>query len=196
MAVQLFGNFIEDFPPEQDCLELRFTPSSHPIRKRWRSHRLSAHFVADYFSNFLPVDDDDPGAERRIKESKGAVSYVANELLENAMKFNHGASSYKVRFGIHFLGLGEITAVIFTTNSIDPERLDSFQAFIQELLSSDPNELFIQQVEKSAEADAETSGLGLLTMLNDYGAKLGWRFETRDSGVPCIIVTTMAQIKV
>jgi len=103
MTVQYFGDFVKEFPPEQDCLELKFTPSSHPIRKRWRTQRLSAHFVADYFTNFLPVDEEDPTSEKRIKESKGAVSYVANELLENAMKFNEESFYYQVRFGIHFV---------------------------------------------------------------------------------------------
>lgn len=200
----ILGDFIEQFPPEQDSLELQFTPNSHPIRKRWRTHRLSAHFVADYFTNFLPLDEDDPNSERRVKESKGAVSYVANELLENAMKFNDEASHYKVKFGIHFFGDLEIYAVIFATNSIRPDRLEPFQAFIQELLSGDPNDLYIQQVEKSAETGSETSGLGLLTMINDYAAKLGWRFETSQGDLqgdlsanrPTITVTTMAQIKV
>ncbi len=214
-TIELFGDFIEHFPPEQDALELRFTPSSHPIRKRWRTHRLSAHFMADYFTNFLPIDEDDPSSERRIKESKGAVSYVANELLENAMKFNDETSHYKVRFGIQFLGDVEVTAAIFATNSIKFHTVEPFKAFIQELLTGDPAQLYIQQIEKSAEAETETSGLGLLTMINDYAAKLGWRFEAIANTIqdnqsnhspdvdtlsqaiaPTVIVTTMAQISV
>lgn len=193
---ELFGDFIEQFPPEQDSLELKFTPSSHPIRKRWRTHRLSAYFVADYFSNFLPVDENDPHSTRRIKESKGAVSYVANELLENAMKFNDEQSQYKVRFGIHFMEESEITAAIFATNSIQADRVAPFQGFIQEVLTGDPSELYLQQIEKTAAAGDDSSGLGLLTMINDYGAKLGWRFETIAGDRPTIIVTTMAQIQV
>jgi hypothetical protein len=203
---EILGDFIEQFPPEQDSLELKFTPSSAPIRKRWRSHRLSAHFTADYFSNFLPIDDDDPISEKRIKESKGIVSYIANELLENAMKFNDEASQYKVRFGIHFIESSGIVAAVFATNSIKPSMVEPFQAFIKTLLSSDLDELYMQQVERSAETDSETSGLGLLTMMNDYAAKLGWRFETmmntdwgdRATAIsqPVITVTTMAQIKI
>ena len=109
---QIFGNFIETFPPEHDSLELNFTPNSLPLKKRWRSNRLSAHFIADYFSNFLPVDEDDPVQERRIKESKGAVSYVANELLENAMKFNNQATNFKIKFGIYFIEEADLTAVL------------------------------------------------------------------------------------
>jgi hypothetical protein len=95
---QIFGDFVESFPPAQDSLQLTFTPNSLPIKKRWRSNRLSANFMADYFSNFLPVDEDDPSQKRRIKESKGAVSYVANELLENAIKFNDRGTNFKIKF--------------------------------------------------------------------------------------------------
>ena len=193
---QIFGEFIGQFPPDQDSLELTFTPSSRPIQQRWRNNRLSAHFVADYLSNFLPVDEEDPISERRVQESKGAVTYVANELLENAMKFNDEESSYKVKFGIHFIGETDITAVIFTTNSVKTEGVDKFKSFIEELLSTDPNELYVQQIEKSVEEESESSGLGLLTMINDYSAKLGWKFDPIQGEHQVVTVTTMAQIRV
>ena len=194
---ELFGNFITSFAPENDSLEIAFTPSSRPIKQRWKNNRLSAHFVADYFTNFLPSDEEDPNREQRIKSSKSAVSYVANELLENALKFNDENSKYKVRFGIHFVEeAGEVTAVIFATNSIKPGAEDKLKVFIDQLLTSDPNELYVQQVEKSIEEDTAASGLGLLTMINDYGAEIGWKLETITGDDPVITVTTMAQIKV
>jgi hypothetical protein len=194
---QIFGDFIERFPPDRDSLELNFTPSSVPIKKRWRNQRLSAHFVADYLANFIPFDQDDSSTEKRIKETKGAISYIANELLENAMKFNLEFPGSKVKFGICFMGDGDFVAVIFATNYIGIEGATKFQAFIKVLLASDPEEMYIQQVEASAEdANLEISGLGFLTMLNDYGAKLGWQF-TSMSGQPEIVeVTTMAQVSV
>ncbi len=192
---QIFGEFIEEFPPEHDSLELTFTPSSCPIKQRWRNNRLSAHFVADYLSSFLPVDEEDASSEKRIKESKGAVSYVANELLENAIKFNKDDINYKVKFGIHFLGETEVTAVIFASNSVNPEGANKLKEFIDEILDSDPNELYLQQLEKNAESESDTSGLGLLTMINDYSAKIGWKFERRPDS-DTIIVTTVVQIRV
>ena len=194
---QIFGDFVESFPPEQDSLELTFTPSSLPIKKRWRSNRLSANFMADYFSNFLPVDEEDPAHKRRIKESKAAVSYVANELLENALKFNNQATNFKIKFGIYFIEEADVTAVLFATNSVSAEGLDKFQSFIQELLSSDPQELYVQQIEKSAEDEnSGASGLGFLTMLNDYSAKLGWKFEIVQKDPKMIAVTTMVLVPV
>lgn len=194
---QIFGDFVESFPPAQDSLELTFTPNSLPIKKRWGSNRLSANFMADYFSNFLPVDEDDPAQKRRIKESKGAVSYVANELLENAIKFNNQGTNFKIKFGIYFIEEADLTAVLFATNSVSAEGLDKFQKFIQELLCSDPEKLYVQQIEKSAEEEnSGASGLGFLTMINDYSAKLGWKFEIVQKDPKMIAVTTMVLVPV
>jgi len=194
---QIFGDFVESFPSAQDSLELSFTPNSLPIKKRWRSNRLSANFMADYFSNFLPVDEDDPAQKRRIKESKGAVSYVANELLENAIKFNNQKTNFKIKFGIYFIEEADLTAVLFATNSVSAEGLDKFQKFIQELLCSDPEKLYVQQIEKSAEEEnSGASGLGFLTMINDYSAKIGWKFEIVEKDPKMIAVTTMVLVPV
>ena len=195
-VTQIFGDFIDQFPPEHDSLELTFTPSSRPIKQRWRNNLLSAHFVADYLSSFLPVDAQDTSKEKRIKQSKGAVSYVANELLENAIKFNKDDANYKVKFGIHFIGETEVTAVIFASNSVTQEGANKLKEFIEEILASDPNELYLQQLEKNAESESETSGLGLLTMINDYSAKIGWKFEPRPDSPETIAVTTVVQITV
>ncbi|CAC5343296.1 MULTISPECIES: DUF6272 family protein [Planktothrix] len=196
--IQIFGEFLHQFPPDHDSLELTFTPTSRPIKQRWRNNRLSAHFVADYFSSFLPLDADNPSREKRIQEGKGAVSYVANELLENAMKFNDESVKSKIKFGIHFIEAEHtVTAAIFATNSINLEGAKKFQDFIQELLHQDPNELYFHQVERSVEDDSDnTSGLGLLTMINDYQAQLGWKFESISNQVTLVLVTTMAQVTV
>ena len=199
---EIFGEYIEEFSPKLDSLEMTFTPTAHSIRQRWSNNRLSAQFVADYFSAFLPVDEDNPDGDRRIKESKSVVSYVANELLENAMKFNAQKSNFQVKFGIHFLEdklvkNSEVTAVLHATNNITPEGVEKFQAFLAKLLASDPEELYVTQVEKSLEEEnSEASGLGFLTMINDYSAKLGWKFETVSVDHQILTVTTMAQILV
>jgi hypothetical protein len=191
---QTFGNFIESFPPDHDSLILSFTPTSERIRHRWRSQRLSAHFVADYLANFFPFNKDDPGEEQQLKEAKGAIGYIANELLENAMKFNVNDGRSKVKLGVHYL---EPTAVLFAVNGVNQAGADKFQVFIDKLLSSDPEEMYVQQVEASLENEnADMSGLGYLTMINDYHASLGWRFEALQPDADIISVTTMVQLKV
>jgi len=196
--VQIFGNFIDNLPPGHDYLDIGFSAGSRPIKQRWRNNRLSAYFVADYLSTFIPVDDDDdPRSERRKEECKGAVSYIANELLENAMKFHNPIGNSPIRFGIHFVEDPEMTVVLFATNAIASSIQDKYQTFIQELISSDPQELYLHQLEQSAEEEnVESSGLGLLMMINDYSAKLGWKFETIKDNPDAITVTTLVQLAV
>jgi hypothetical protein len=195
---QILGEFIEQFPVGNDALELSFSSRHKPGNAKWRNHRLSAYFIADYFSNLMPIDEETDRGKERLNDLKSAVSYISNELLENAMKFHERSNNLPVKLGIHFLeDSGEIRAVIFTKNSIKHKNVYQFQVFIENLLSADPNELYIQQIEKAAEDEHnEASGLGLLTTINDYSAKLGWKFEPEPHDPVMVTVTTMAQIVV
>ena len=167
--MQIFGEFIQKFPPEKDSLELTFTPTSVPLKKRWRNNRLSAHFIADYFTTFLPLDDAQCQQKKRIQESRCAVSYIANELLENAMKYNSEKAHAQIKFGIHFLEQDRLVAVIFATNTINLKNEQKLQNFIKKLSQKDPELLYVEQLEKNAinEHGEECSGLGILTMINN-----------------------------
>lgn len=155
---------------------------------------MSADFLADYLTTFFPGNQDEPSTIERQAEIKSAVSYIANELLENAMKFNDETSDYPIDLKL----LLESDGVIFSVaNSISPQAVDKFQAYIQQLLASEPSELYIQRLEKNAADESYTnSGLGLLTMLTDYTAKLGWKFQTVQKDPEVIAVTTMVQLTV
>ncbi len=86
---QVFGNYVEprDEEQEQEYLAIGFSPTSLSIQERWRNNGLSADFLGDYLSTFFPGDDQQARHKRR--EVRAGVSYIANELLENAMKYNH-----------------------------------------------------------------------------------------------------------
>ena len=73
-----------------EYLKIRFSPSPVPLQQRWRNNGLSAAFVADYLSTFFL--DQDPAVSACQVEIKGAFSYLANELLENAMKSSYAPS--------------------------------------------------------------------------------------------------------
>jgi len=194
---QIFGDFREDLPTDREFLILGFSPSSIPIQQRWRNNGLSADFVADYLSTFFPARDTNPQAQVRQAEIKSAVSYIANELLENAMKFNDETAKHSIKLGLHLIDNSGITVVLLATNSVTPDRCKQFQTYVQEFLASDPDELYLRQLELSAEADeGNSAGLGLLTMRTDYDAKLGWKFATLSSDPPVTAVTTMVQLAV
>ena len=191
---QILGDFIQNLPPSQEYLILSFSPGSIPLRQRWRNNCLSADFLADYLSTFFLCNDNQQPDSEKQAEVKSAVSYIANELLENAMKYAVEMSPFPISIQIH---LNPDLIIFQLTNSIHFQRTQEFQAHIETLLNSDPEELYIAQLEKNAlEEECEESGLGLLTMLNDYGAKLGWKFESLPQDFSEIAVTTMVQLKI
>jgi hypothetical protein len=192
---QTFGEFRENLPTDQEFLILGFSPSSVSLKQRWRNNGLSADFIADYLTTFFPVSEDEPSTKEKQVEFKGTVNYIANELLENAMKFSDDTCNYPIKFGLHLLKDTRVTVVLIVTNSIPAAALDKFQTLIQELLDEDPAELYIRQLEKNACNDnGNSSGLGLITMRHDYLAKLGWKFETVQKEPQVVAVTTMVQL--
>lgn len=190
---QTLGNFIPNLPLSQEYLILSFSPSSISLRQRWRNNYLSADFLADYLSTFfLGNNDRQPDSDKQA-EIKSAVSYIANELLENGMKYSTQMSSLPISIQIH---LNSDLIVFQLTNSIPAKHTQQFQHRIQTLLDCDPDELYLAQLEKNAIEENEESSLGLLTMLTDYGVKLGWKFELLPQKPTEVAVTTMVQLEI
>ncbi len=177
--IEHYGNF-EDIrhDPDTETLNLSFWPGRLPLRQRWRNNGLSADFLGDYLTTFFPLDDDDPATTRRQDEIRSAVSFVANELLENAMKFHDAAQPEPITIS---LCLHRDRVVFHESNGSDTQSAGGFRGFVLKLLESDPGELYMQQLEHNAISEG-TAGLGYLTMINDYGADLAWRFEPSASG--------------
>jgi hypothetical protein len=189
---QLFGDYEEETCISQEYLVLGFSPSSIPVKQRWRNNGLSADFLADYLTTFYPVDPDNPDSVYKRTEIKSAVSYIANELLENAMKFHDQTSHQPISIQMR---LQDGVLKFCVTNSVHAHSVRKFKKFIQEVIENDPQELYIRKLEQNALEDTHTgSGLGLLTMLNDYMAAVGWKFETVQINPEVITVTTMVRL--
>jgi hypothetical protein len=181
---RIFGDFIERKDDDGEHLQIGFSPTSIPIQQRWRNNGLSADFLADYVSTFFPGDDR--AAAERQAELKSAVSYVANELLENAMKFSYAPSQHAISIAMYL----EADAVSFyVTNGIDPHAAASFQQAIERLLAEDIDSLYMEQL-------THAEGLGYLTMLHDYGVDLAWKFAPSLQDPDVLTVTTMARLSV
>ncbi|NJN20808.1 MAG: ATP-binding protein [Leptolyngbya sp. RL_3_1] len=194
---QILGDFVEAFPANHHVLELRFTLAMDQGKNPWNNQLLSAHFLADYLAALLPMEANTPAAEPAVKDIKGAIAYIANELLENAIKFHAEQTSNTVRLGGLVLSKPEATVVIFTTNTAAQEDAQKFQVFFQTLLASDLDELYIQQVEASTTEDnLGGSGLGFITIMNDYQAKVGCELTPLLAQPETVRVTTMAQLKI
>jgi len=183
------GDFKESLNAIRDGLELTFSPSALPLQQRWRNNGLSADFLADYVTSFFPRDESDPASHVRQADIRGAVAYVANELLENAMKYSldHGVQPTTIR-----VILAEDGIIFTEANTTDRERGEAFRGFVREINESVPAEMYLRQLERTAEGRG--SGLGLLTMVNDYGAHLAWRFEEAEGGA--LRVTTQVRLEI
>jgi hypothetical protein len=192
---EFFGDYNDQLPNSQEYLTIVFSPSSVPLQQRWSNNGLSADFMADYFATFFPQCEE-PIADNSLKakaEVKSLVSFIANELLENAMKFSDIATGYPISITLQ---LHEESLVFIATNSLSPETIAPFQAFIQEIISSDPGEMLVRQLERNAEDESsEGSGLGILTLIADYFAKVGWKFDRVQQDPEVSIVTTMVYLK-
>ena len=189
----IFGDFIEANIHNQEFLKIGFSPTSASLQQRWRNNGLSADFLADYLSTFFL--DDDAEAQDKQAQIKDAVSFVANELLENAMKFTYAPTEYAVDI---IMQLDQDNVWFYITNSVDPQTCAKYQEFIHKVLTEDTNELYLKQLMVNAEGDDENSGsgVGFLTMINDYEAELAWKFETLAGNPEAIIVMTMVRLPI
>ncbi len=198
---QTFGDFVDVMPDDVEYLIIGFSANSIPLKQRWRNNGLSADFIADYLQTFFIGLEEKNANEQGGNDglipakSKNAAKYIANELLENAMKFSDESVRYQTKIAFHLYG---DKLVFHVVNAIKPEKLVVFQSFIQQLLAADdPNELYIQQMERNAlGANESGSGLGFLSMMCDYSAKLGWHFETIEGEPRITLVTTMVSLAV
>lgn len=188
---EIFGDFVEKDAKDQEYLLIVFSPTAIPLQQRWRNNGLSADFLSDYLSTFFPGEDN-ASSERR-KEIKGAVSYLANELLENAMKYNYASPEYPVSISMH---LAQDNIRFYAINSVNPNAVATFQAFIRRLLTDDTHELWMNQLTKNTNLEGSGSGLGYLTMINDYGAQVAWKFEPYEDDPKVMKVITLVQLPI
>ena len=139
---------------------------------------------------FLPANCDMAELGTSRSEVKHAVTYIANEFLENAMKYH--ARDVDIPIGLR-RELPNDKITITVSNGVCVEHAILYKSFIESILNKDAGDLLLQQFEEnSSTTDSSRSCLGLLTMMSDYRAQLGWRFETHPEFTNKMIVRTTA----
>lgn len=140
-----------------------------PLDLSWHHCATTSDFIADLFALRFQSSRND------YREVRHCIGYLVNELIENAVKFrvpgeimiesSIDSGNFKVK----------------VSNVVDGETAVEFQNLLSEITVGDPGELLIRWIEANA-ADPETtrSGLGLLTLMSDYGARLAWTFSPTD----------------
>ncbi len=189
---QTFGEFAQEIPASEEYLTLNFSPSSAPRKRRWSNYGLSADFLGDYFAAFFPGDTVEDSPINRRDTVKAAVSYVANELLENAVKYSDDTIRKPISISLY---LYEEKIIFQAINYAAAAIADKYCQFIQQVLTSDLDELYARQLERTALGTGESS-MGLLTMMNDYDARFGWQFQASDSNPNTVQVNVLVHLDV
>lgn len=192
MNTQIFGHFSAEMSSSQEYLTLNFAPTSAPKRQqRWRANGISADFLGDYFAAFFPGEKVPESAIDLKGTVKAAVSYIANELLENALKYSDDSA---MPIAIT-LWLQEREIVFQVTNYANPATAQHYQEFVTRIDAGDVDELYLQQLEKTALGEGG-SCMGILTILHDYSVRGGWHFESDSSHPSTVAIKTMIHLVV
>lgn len=186
MPVLTLGEFADAIPASEEYLTLRFAPGSAPRNRRWRNYGLSADFLGDYFAAFFPGDALPDSKINQRDTVKAAVSYIANELIENAVKYTESSAYLPISISLY---LYDDQIIFQATNYASQLRTQQYQGFIQEVLSSNLDDYYMQQLEKAATGEGGSS-MGILTIMNDYSARFGWKFQ------PLEKESTLVQVEV
>ncbi len=150
---------------------------------QWAHCDLTANVLASFFAPFFPAEAKGLLAGR--DELTFSVSYVVNELLENAHKFGAGGS---VR--IRAL-LTETDLLFWASNVSSTTACQNLESVITGILQGDPQQLLLERIEQNAlHPENNASGLGYLTMMSDYGVRFGWSFREHAEGT--MLVETQA----
>ena len=137
-----------------------------PLTVNWQHASATCEFLGDIFA----IRHAKNGQE--YSEARHSIIYLVNELLENAIKFRT-PGDIEVWCSLEN-GNFELIVRNPTSNAV----ASRFQSLLSELTGRDPGELLIERIEaNAADANSSASGLGLLTLMNDYGARLGWHFS-------------------
>lgn len=170
---RIYGERIPEMSGSDEYLTLHFSPGAAPRKQRWRNYGLSADFLGDYFATFFPGDELTEAQINRRESVKSAVSFIANELLENAVKYSNSKKEYPITITLY---LYEQKIIFQVINYSDRPTASRYQTFVETLIESDIDEIYTQHLEKVALGSGE-SCMGVLTMINDYSATFGWQFQ-------------------
>jgi len=146
----------------------------------WPQAGMTADFLGVFFADIAAA----AGADAR--SARHAIGYLVNELLENAIKFRvPGGAPVLVAGGVDGSGF------FFEMHNQSTEDVAAhFGTLLEELTSRDPGDLMIERIEANAEnSSSGGSGLGILTLMSDYSAEMGWIFGDKGASGTLDITT-------
>lgn len=147
-----------------DAAANRLLLSDGPLELSWHHCSTTSDFLGDFFGSLARNT-------HTYNEARHGIGYLVNELLENAVKFRAPGD-----IAIDAT-LEDGNFELRVSNCVAEETARRFQALLAEITERDPGDLLIERIEQNAaDPSSSGSGLGLLTLMNDYGVRLGWKF--------------------
>ena len=148
------------------------------LGRSWKQAGATSEFLGEV----LATQSAKSGLD--YSEARHAIIYLVNELLENAIKFS-SPGDVEVR-----CSLEDSTFELAVINRINPDLVSGFQVLLAELTTRDPGDLLIERIEaNAADETSSASGLGILTLMNDYGVRMGWHFSDAPAGSAIVLRT-------
>ncbi len=142
-----------------------------PLAVGWQHASATCEFLGETFATRHAK------AGRDYSDARHSIIYLVNELIENAIKFR---SPGDIEINC---SLEEGNFELVVKNHASSAVASRFQSILAEVTAGDPGELLIQRIEANAlDENSSASGLGILTLMSDYGARLGWTFIDAPAG--------------
>jgi hypothetical protein len=131
--------------------------------------------TADYIARFVAYD-----FERR-ELAANILSTVANELIENVVKFS---SDKTIPAQVVVRQFGDHISITTRSNST-MHQAESFRRMVDHIMRADPDRSFAERVAHPPEMGG--AGIGLIVLRKDYGASLDVQLEPDANGSVTIV---------
>jgi hypothetical protein len=186
-SVTVFGNY-EEQDTKNALSSSTLLLNAQEMSNNWRRVSLTADYLAKYYSYYFPYKEKALKTLSR-NEAENILSFVINELIENTAKYsNTPKKSVTIK-----LILEEKTLLFYISNYISNDNSVDFIAICKEIFENNTRELYIKKLEENVETGKGGSGLGYLTLINDYDIDLGFKFEKIQDNISK--VTVQARMK-
>lgn len=149
--------------------EIRIVLKQDRMNLGWTHCAQTADLFSHYLAHHFPGTRENGWVDRH--EMTHSIGYLVNEIVENAFKFN-AAGSVAISTGLYHHAV-----VLVVSNQVAIEALEKFQNLLLEITSGNPGDLLLERIEYNAQHEKKASGLGYLTLMNDYGVVMGWQFQ-------------------
>jgi hypothetical protein len=162
----------------KDAFSISVVLKEGPLGRSWKQAGATSEFLGEVLATHSAKSGLD------YSEARHSIIYLVNELLENAIKFSsHG----DVEVSCSLEGL---TFEVLVINMINSDLVSGFQVLLEDLTTRDPGDLLIERIEANAANESSSaSGLGILTLMSDYGVRMGWHFLDAQTGSAVVLRT-------